>query len=884
MRGPTSSLEVQFAGCRVVSESCTAPPGTEITIWASAAPPWVIEIAVPPGWTQPQPEAAPDGQRFRLSVGERDGTIYVSARSREEHLSWSLAVEIARPPLWLLEDRKLEDDQAPSELRYVLLESALEHHAEDEGRIRSRLARLVKKMGDIRRAKDELRRAIPLHRRAGRVGDEVKDLVMLQNLHIKAGAFDHARTIVEALPRATDRWPADARVLALYMRALQAEKTVDPGRSAAFADQARQLAERTGLDVLALTAAQLWARQLRRLGEHDLASAIFDTLEARLEANPLDCADHAAMLNNIAWDRLLARDLGLSDQDPVPLLERSRDKRDQCGLPDSGSLYGLAINFALAAVQTGDAETTRLHLAQADALPGDMTHTDRLWHAIVSARLALLEGDPGGAHRHCDAFEASAAQTLGDGDEAQLGVAALRARAFLAQGKEQRAIETLLAAQAVLDQLAIGFAPEPSMTNFVALGEPATHLLVETLIEHGRHDEAFATILHSRARRYRALDTGDCLATLDTASRRAFDQALSRFQRNREEHNHELENLTRVPRAQRDTTRARLHREARDIKADFEVAARKHLGACSPSPRPTGRPVVRAGELILAIHPLRHGWAVVAADSDHVDARRIGPLRPGMAPATLARHLLVPFAERIRRADQVRILPYGFLNAIDIHALPFDGDVLLASVPVIYGYALPARVRTGPIEPSMLIIGDPRNNLPNAVAEAREAEALHREAGIDVTILLREQATRAAFLDRLGSYDRLHFAGHSEVTDFGESTLLLSGRDTASSADLLRAPGVPRHVVLLACDSATEQGPRSIASLFLIHGAQTVVASSRQLRDADAARFSSVFYRALASGAPEPEAVQQAQLTLRAEHPDADWASLRILSRQPPPN
>lgn len=879
-----STLEVQFAGCQVAEGSCSGLPGTAITVWAAAAPRWRLEIAPPGGWEPPQQEISLDGQRYRLVVGSRGGDIRVSARRGEQHLSWSLTVAIAEEPGWLRENEELKTQKASFERQKELLESALGDYPRDEGLIRSQLGRVVNRQGDASRAEGELRRAIELHRRAGRVGDEVRDVLLLHHMHIQAGAFARAQALLDQLPSDSVLWPADARVLAFYMRALQAEKTVDPGRGAAYAEQARQLAERTGLNDLAITAAQILARQLRRLGEHRIASAIFDTLEARLQASSLGCEDHAATLNNIAWDRLLARDLGLAAQDPVPLLNRSRELRHRCGKqpPKPKWLYGLEINLALAAVQVGDSEAAREHLRLAGQMTGDMILSDRLWHAIVAARLALVEDRPERAHQHCDVFERLAGVAFSD--EARLGVAAIRARAFLAQGQKQAATKTLAAAQDLLDRLTIGFAPEPSMTAFVALGEPATRLLIETLIAQDRNEEAFTTVLHSRARRYRALDTGRCLASLDAESRHAFDDALSRFRRDRENHNRALEELVKVPRDQWAATRARLESEAKDIKSTFEVAARKHLGACSPSPRPLTHHHRGLGELTLAIHPLRRGWAVLAADDQGVEARRIDGLHPDMEPETLARYLLTPFAERIDRADLLRLLPHGFLNEIDLHALPFAGDVLLASVPVVYGSALPARPRAERGQTRMLIVGDPRHDLPEAKREAAEAAALHRAAGMEVTLLLQGNATRSAFLDRLGSYERLHFAGHSEVTDLGESTLLLAGRDSVSSADLLLARGVPRHVVLLACGAATQEGPRSIAALFLIHGAQTVVASSRQLRDNDAARLASVFYQSIESGQSESEAVRRAQLVLREEQPDADWASIRIFSRQPVPS
>jgi hypothetical protein len=42
-----------------------------------------------------------------------------------------------------------------------------------------------------------------------------------------------------------------------------------------------------------------------------------------------------------------------------------------------------------------------------------------------------------------------------------------------------------------------------------------------------------------------------------------------------------------------------------------------------------------------------------------------------------------------RRAEPIRIVPYGPLQSVDLHALPLEGEPLAALAPVAYGVELP---------------------------------------------------------------------------------------------------------------------------------------------------------------------------------------------------
>src|SRR6185295_4208035 len=145
------------------------------------------------------------------------------------------------------------------------------------------------------------------------------------------------------------------------------------------------------------------------------------------------------------------------------------------------------------------------------------------------------------------------------------------------------------------------------------------------------------------------------------------------------------------------------------------------------------------------------------------------PAAAGNSPTTawkaaLGEQVLAPFADRLRRARRVRLLPYGALAEVDLHDLPFEGRPLIAGRPVVYGLdlaapALPAAARpaagSGPLRAT--VVADPRGDLPHARSEAKSVAAALRD-GCTVDPLEGEHATLSALLLALGGSDLLHYA------------------------------------------------------------------------------------------------------------------------------
>jgi CHAT domain-containing protein len=175
---------------------------------------------------------------------------------------------------------------------------------------------------------------------------------------------------------------------------------------------------------------------------------------------------------------------------------------------------------------------------------------------------------------------------------------------------------------------------------------------------------------------------------------------------------------------------------------------------------------------------------------------------------------------------------------------------------------------------NLLSIGEPAVHgaaaagLQPLVRARVEAAAIAKLYGTS-SVLLGDQATKPAVLDKLAAADVVHFAGHAVANQStGETRLLLAGPVTDTSTALSPRDLAGRvhgtHVVLAACETAATPtdraaGPRSIASAFLRAGAASVVATLWPVDDAAGEEFFVEVHRALARGNASALAVRSAQ-------------------------
>jgi CHAT domain-containing protein len=374
---------------------------------------------------------------------------------------------------------------------------------------------------------------------------------------------------------------------------------------------------------------------------------------------------------------------------------------------------------------------------------------------------------------------------------------------------------------------------------------------------------------------------------LDAASdaiRRAWYAAVSEYQQRRTARERDAAADWKLPEdelEQKLADRARLGTSARELLDEALASLGSRVeGTVAPLAPATG-------ELVLLYHPIPSGWAGFAVNREGVTARRLRPEPPGSrTPAELGDWLLGPFSALIERSDRMRVLAFGTLNQIDLHALPWRGRPLIASIAVRYGVDIPRATRSARAGMNALIV-TPHEDLKSSAAEAAAAEERLQTSGWNVRRVRGSAVVRTTIGEAVGTgrIRLLHYSGHARFVglDGWESHL---GRDEnqllMTVGDILTLPASPDYVILSGCETAASADRSGsglgLAQAFVIAGAEWVVASSRAVTDTDAARLvTELFDQRGFPGADAGFLLQAAQRKLLETRPEVDWASFRVL-------
>jgi hypothetical protein len=303
----------------------------------------------------------------------------------------------------------------------------------------------------------------------------------------------------------------------------------------------------------------------------------------------------------------------------------------------------------------------------------------------------------------------------------------------------------------------------------------------------------------------------------------------------------------------------------------------------------------------IALVPLESGWAVVRARGDSVTAARIDAGR-GTQPNDASLVTMLGLTEHaLEGVDRVRLIPFGPLRDLDLHATKIDGTALDGTAldgTALDGTALVDRAAVefeiawsaeghtndeGPV----LVVADPTESLEGARSEGLAVAPLFERRGT-VETLVGARATRARVLTALRSASVFYFAGHGKFagTDGFQSALPLAGAESIGVTDILALGRAPALVVLSGCqtgrdrvDAETAPGI-GFADAFLAVGARAVVASTRTVDDATTRALMEAFARALQEAPSDvANALRRAQITLRRSNPRADWSAFRVFVR-----
>ncbi|HSL81825.1 MAG TPA: CHAT domain-containing protein, partial [Thermoanaerobaculia bacterium] len=756
--------EVEYGGCEAVflpGPVCVLPASRELQVWVAAPPEAEVQIRAGGERIQTAGDLVRDGHRFSLEVPAGAKRVDLLVEVAEGRSRWSLAIE----------EPAGEGAPEPAAGR-----------APDRDLIR-------------------------------RVAESARPLYRL----IQSRRFTEAREMLEALEPPPGA-PAELRAFVVYDQGLLAEKEGDYRSAMARIQRAAEIAERADLHGGRdrWLAEQKLALLFCAVGRYRESAELFERL--RRAPRAANTCEMGQFLNNQGWSELLAREAGESLEDPRRSLEEALATYETCEHAQDDERANMLVNLALAHLQEGRLPEAKETLARAREIEPHPPVFQMLWWLDLDARIALGEGRPREALRTFDELGALASETSSfDG----------RLRAYFGQARARRelgvpagALEILGEAEALLDEQSLQIPVHQGREAFVAARQAIVSLHVELLLDQGQTARALDVARHARSRVLRQLAHADRLASLPPDRRARWERLVADYQERREALEERARDDWRLP-----ADRLHLEREARRRQAEAAkgLLDQAFLVLAGPQDRPSETPALqpRPGELTLVYHPLAGGWVGFAVDELGATAHRFA-LPPGTLArrAEVARRLLLPFQARIERAERLRILATGLLQNVDFHVLPWDGDVLLASVPVAYGLDLPVPLE-GVRSPGRraLLVADPRDDLPGSVEEIRAARAF-LESGDRRWIVeeLRERkASAAAVWRRLPTADLFHYAGHGTFEGLAawESSLLLARETRLTTGDVLALEQAPGRIILSACETGRSTAATPVATFGL---------------------------------------------------------------------
>ena len=877
-------MEVEYAGCHTVLRGpvCVVPEDRELRLWIQSD--LGDDLIVVSGGDLLGSEKTADGRRFRVEL--EDGQPVLTVRlptTASVDGTWSLALQPNDEPSWLTEVRSRGRTE-PKLARQQLMERIDGLEAAHRAPALGILARLAMMAGESEEAQRRFVEATDVSRSTNDYMEEIRSRAPLIHILIANEKVSEARALLEGMPTEAGQ-PTEALNQLAYSRAIMANRVGDHQTALRFANEAARHVERLELNpFLSRTARQTMAIQLGRIGRGTEAAALLTELWASAPEGGDPCA-RAQLANNIGWNRLLA--LEADDEavmaasrrhdptsDPVPWFEKALDIFQRQCPGRANEPPNVHTNLARAHLHAGRMDMARAHVESSRRLAPEPEIRQLLWWQDIEARIALREGRPRQALELYDEMMELAVATLYAEPEWRSVIGC--GRAHQALGEVDSARRDFARGEMLLDSASLQVKIGDGRANFVAQREVGTRYYLALLLDQGLEREAFEVARRSRSRILRSLRRGERLAHLEPARRRQWDETVADYLRQRQEFDAAVRDAWRLP-----ADELRLLHEAQTLRRrelnDLRDAFLSILEPTGPSTQVL--PELVPGEARLIFHPLPRAWVAFAEDAGGLQVERVPELDVEAATnAELARHLIEPFAGKIAVAERVRILAYGDLRAIDFHALSFDGDVLLAAKPVVYGLDLQATA-TSPGRRHGVVVADPGGDLAAARLEARH---VREAAAVSWSIELLEggAADDKAVRDALAAADLFHYAGHGIFAGWG-SALPLANSSRLTLGDILALERAPAQVVLSGCDTgrSADDAPAAIAGLahaFLAVGSHSVIAATGPIGDDAALELTTALYPALLAETSAPAALRQAQLELRRRDPGGDWSKFRV--------
>jgi tetratricopeptide (TPR) repeat protein len=614
------------------------------------------------------------------------------------------------------------------------------------------------------------------------------------------------------------------------------------------------------------------AQALVRLGRFDEATAIY---HKRLETS--SACDRAAILNNVAWMHLMAVDLGVETASHAARSEEHlrEAERLSASAPDGCRLAAdLAVNRALASIQTGELAAASASLAFAQTQP--MSKDTTRWAAALAAQVLVLKGDLVGAEAGWSALATAAAV---DHDR-EFSWRAAHARAEIAwlRGDEVNARALSVAASAWFAGLAESVSLRERLDAYLAWGSRGVGAEVSRLLASGDTPGALAA-----GRAFRARSLARYWAPVEVA-RHDTDMASMLSERAAL-----LGHLEGAPEAVRIAVEAKLLDLDEQIWAlTWRSATRLGAGGVVRTPAP--------GEAIVHVAPLSSAgalrWVPLVATHTEVIAGEAFDVPAGDDERALLESLtraLAPAAASLLAQRQVTFVVPAFVDAADLAWMDLGTGPLISRVDVAWSADLAGRSMTPLTLRDVAMLANPSGdpNLRGARSHV-EAIATATPGTRRVAVIDRDVETRAglrALLER-ADVQVLHLAGHASSHGAPLDAALLLRDGVFSARDVLLNARVPQVVTLASCQSATSEGMLGgigLSSSFVLAGADAVVGSYREVNSNVAFAFYEVLYARWAAHGDLIHAFREASLDIAERFPDQDVRTFRVLLASGPP-
>jgi tetratricopeptide (TPR) repeat protein len=877
---------VEIAGCKEAGPAgCVASAGTELHLWVAGEG---ASIAVTAGGPELplKTKEWPDGKTFTLALPEGVRWLDVRSLAATPAAPFRVAIVPEEPPLAeVARARALRQeghlDEAAAVLQSLLADADASARRSE---VMALLARVELARGNLEVGLRGLREAMLLEATEGRDSLAAHDAFALTYNLLERRRYAEVRPVLDQARPLARRSPEDRASLAYY-DSLFAWRTGDIRSALRSMRAAERQAARLEDAPLHRSAVEMLAIFLQDMGRADEASDELDDL-LRTDGDAMGDCERARLFSNLGFAELQAHANGQAADagDPrEPLGRALAILRGPC--PDPNLASDVLENLSLAELEhPGRLAQASASLREAKSVAREPASSVALYWYHLDGRIALAQGD---AARALASFarEGSFAAAFGTADDQRLATED-RAEALAARGRGDEAIRVLESAFELTEQSATFIPLGEGKDAYLGARDRGPRLHVRLLLERARDDEAMEVARRTRARLLDGVWVSTAVSHFDDARHAKWEALAGRYRALRDTIDDAASHDWSLSADHLAAAVTRRKESATIARALLDEALA--LLPIAPS-RGGSRRAMRPGELELLYFPADDGWVGFARTEAGVLAKRLGAIDPEAPAAELSMKLLGPFGARIEKAERVRVLLYGALRAIDVHALPWREEPLLRHAVVEYALDV-ANTRAAPATDTplrALVVSDPAGDLPAARAETDAVAAALASSGGWTVERLRGKDARAdrvrAALERASVFD---YAGHATFggVDGLDSALTLADDGRLTPGDVLALPRVPPIVSLVGCDTGRESAhgevdALGIANAFLAAGSRAVVATTREVGDALARDVAIELHRRLIAdpALDASAALRDAQLSVRERGPTSDWSAFRAL-------